>query len=161
MSKRRKITFGVLAVILVFCLWYTRPRSFSELVGDSEIENFTIITTTPVFKNGRPDFEVWTLEVQENGQETASFREILQNSRYRASLINLIPSFLDNGTVFGKGDSIIHFGIVLENGEVPLAICRGSGITFKLDRNWKTRATDRNISEKIMALVQQYGAMEN
>ena len=161
MSKRRKITFVVLAVILVFCLWYTRPRSFNELVGDSEIENFTIITTTPVFKNGRPDFEVWTLEVQENGQETAAFREILQNSRYRASLINLIPSFLDNGTVFGKGDSIIHFGIVLEDGEVALAICRGYGVTFKLDRNWKTRATDRNISEKIMALVQQYGAMEN
>ena len=46
MSRKWKITLGVLAVVVVFCLWYTRPRSFEELVGDVEFQNFSMVAIT-------------------------------------------------------------------------------------------------------------------
>lgn len=39
MSKKRKIILVILVVLIVFCLWYTRPRRFEELAGDGEIKS--------------------------------------------------------------------------------------------------------------------------
>ena len=53
MSKKWKITLGVLAVLVIFCLWYTRPRSFEELVLSGKIDNMAFGSGHRLFQ--RPD----------------------------------------------------------------------------------------------------------
>ena len=65
MSRKRKIGLGVLAVLIVFCLWYTRPRSFEELVGDGRVKSISMTASTLVFGDGLPHYDTWTVDSYE------------------------------------------------------------------------------------------------
>ena len=95
MSRKRKITLGVLAVILVFCLWYTRPRSFEELVGDGRVKSISMTASTLVFGDGLPHYDTWTVDSYE-GREIVNeeLEAILKSCKYRVSLRTLFQ-FLD------------------------------------------------------------------
>ena len=58
MKKKTKIILAVLAVVLVFCLWYTRPRSFEKLAGDGNITYISIVA----IENGPPPNSVWGVD---------------------------------------------------------------------------------------------------
>lgn len=70
MSKKRKIVLGILAVLIVFCLWYTRPRSFEDLAGDGKIKSISVITIATDFRGGLPGFDVWMVDSQEGPEST-------------------------------------------------------------------------------------------
>ena len=71
MSKKWKITLGVLAVLVIFCLWYTRPRSFEELVGDGRVKSISMGASIFVFEEGLPHFDTWGVDSLE-GREAVN-----------------------------------------------------------------------------------------
>ena len=75
MSRKRKITLGVLAVILVFFLWYTRPRSFEELVGDGRVKSISMSASIFVFEEGLPHFDTWANFQKQNSEESITLLE--------------------------------------------------------------------------------------
>ena len=75
MKRKRKIALAVLAVIIVFCLWYTRPRSFDDLVGEGEFQNFSLIAT----KDSEPSGALQLDSSGGRGETAGALREILQS----------------------------------------------------------------------------------
>lgn len=158
MSRKWKIVLGVLAVIIVFCLWYTRPRSFDKLVGDGEFQNFAMTALTMGNKGGKMVSDSWQLDSYEGREETArTLRELLQGCQYRVSLRSLLP-FSNSGTVSSNASiTAIVFVVGTENGDSFSAVYNGAAATFYADRTIVTRASDPDISEKLLAFAQEYG----
>ncbi|MCI9215406.1 MAG: hypothetical protein HFF75_09170 [Oscillospiraceae bacterium] len=109
MSRKWKIALGVLAVVVVFCLWYTRPRNFEELVGDGEFQNFSIITHTTEANTTERIKESWQFD--SHGEFGAELRDILQSCEYRVSLRSLLP-FSDPGPVYEDGNLTVLLSAV-------------------------------------------------
>ena len=65
MKKKTKIVLVVLAVVLVFCLWYTRPRSFEELAGDGRITSVSISAGIAGNRNGEAYTHAWIVDSNE------------------------------------------------------------------------------------------------
>lgn len=66
MTRKWKIALGVLAFMVIFCLWYTRPRSFRKLVVDGKITFVSMLTieTCPLAGNS-----TWALDGDESRSE--------------------------------------------------------------------------------------------
>ena len=154
MSRKWKIALGALAVVVIFCLWYTRPRSFEDLVGSGEFQNFSITTHTVEANATERNKENWQFESREFGAE---LREILQSCEYRVSLRSLLP-FPDPGPIYGDGDATILLSAVTGTEEGFMSTYRGTAATFSVNgRTILTQVQDPDISQKIIAFVQEHG----
>lgn len=157
MKKKTKIILAILAVILVFCLWYTRPRSFEELAGDGSITSVGIITQTSVIENGRPHFDIWSVDSDEDRSYVNSgIEEILKSCKYRVSLRSLLP-FSSAFEIPGKGDLLINIVAIMEDGSSFTGNYKGATATLNFDKTVVVQVTDKDISEKLLAYAQEFG----
>ena len=162
MSRKRTITLGVLAVILVFFLWYTRPRSFEELVGDGRVKSISMSASIFVFEEGLPHFDTWGVDSLEGREAVNEELEALLNScKYRVSLrsfFTFLDSFRGSYSIPGdKGDPFIVWGAVLEDGSTVSAQYRGSTVSITTDNRIIAKATDKEIGDKLAAYIQEFG----
>ena len=166
MSRKWKIALGVLAVVVVFCLWYTRPRSFEELVGDGRVKSISMVTSIYVFEEGLPHFDVWTVDSHE-GREAVNeeLEALLKSCKYRVSLRTLfqfldgfLNDFLDIYALpKGEGEPIIDLVAVLDNDSSVFAVYRGASVTLEADRRMFVKAVDKEIADKLLAYAQEFG----
>ncbi len=166
MSRKRKITLGVLAVILVFCLWYTRPRSFEELVGDRRVKSISMTASTLVFGDGLPHYDTWTVDSYE-GREIVNeeLEAILKSCKYRVSLRTLfqfldgfLNDFLDiYAPPKDEMDPWISLGAVLDDDSSVWMVYRGATITLTADRCMFVKAVDKEIADRLLAYAQEFG----
>lgn len=161
-SRKRKIGLGVLAVLIVFCLWYTRPRSFEELVGDGRVKSISMVTSIYVFEEGLPHFDVWTVDSHE-GREAVNeeLEALLKSCKYRVSLRTLfqfLDGFLDiYAPPKGENEPIIDLVAVLDNDSSVFAVYRGATVTLEADRRMFVKAVDKEIADKLLAYAQEFG----
>lgn len=146
MSRKWKITLGVLAVLIVFCLWYTRPRSFGELDGGGET---TFISMVAMESNPPIGISAWEMDSDESCREII---EILESSKYRASLIGLIP-FLP------APDTAKQVNINVTQGDDSFfwIDCRGSVAVFHFDDKKAVYHLNGSVTEKLFAYTQEFG----
>ncbi len=167
MSRKRKITLGVLAVILVFCLWYTRPRSFEELVGDGRVKSISMSASIFVFEEGLPHYDTWGVDSFE-GRETVNeeLEALLKSCKYRVSLRTLfqfldgfLNDFLDIYALpKGEGEPRVHLDAVLDNDSIVFARYSGATVTLTVDyRHIFVKAVDKEIADKLLAYAQEVG----
>lgn len=161
MSKKWKIALGVLAVIVIFCLWYTRPRSMGELVGGGKITSVSLAAQTVNFEGAPVHFDVWQIDSHEDREYVnGELEELLRSCKYRVALRSLLP-FPDSFSIPGdKGAPMIHFAAVMEDGSSFIAIYKGAAVTLSLDLDGRTlvaQAEDKEIAEKLLAYAQEYG----
>ena len=153
MKKKTKIVLVVLAVVLVFCLWYTRPRSFEELAGKGSITSVSMIGV----EYGKPYINVWMVDGDEDhGYVNSGIEDILKSCKYRVSLRSLLP-FPSVYDIPGKGDVLINIAAVMEDGSFFTGNYKGSTATLKFDKTVVVQATDKDISEKLLAYAQEFG----
>ena len=161
-SRKRKIGLGVLAVLIVFCLWYTRPRSFDDLIGDGRVKSISMVTSIYVFEEGLPHYDVWTVDSHE-GREAVNeeLEALLKSCKYRVSLrsfFTFLDSFRGSYSIPGdKGDPFIVWGAVLEDGSTVSAQYRGSTVSITTDNRIIAKATDKEIGDKLAAYIQEFG----
>lgn len=147
MSRKWKIALGVLAVLIVFCLWYTRPRSFGELAGGGEA---TFISMVAMESNPPIGISAWEMDSDESRMEEVI--EILESSKYRASLIDLIP-FLP-GPNATKQVNIV----VTQDGDGFFWIsCWGSVADFHFDDKKAVYHLNDSVTEELFAYTQEFG----
>ncbi len=166
MSRKWKVTLGVLAVVVVFCLWYTRPRSFEELVGDGRVKSISMVTSIYVFEEGLPHYDVWTVDSHE-GREAVNeeLEALLKSCKYRVSLRTLfqfLDGFLDDfldiyAPPKGENEPIIDLVAVLDNDSSVFAVYRGASATLEADRRMFVKAVDKEIADKLLAYAQEFG----
>lgn len=131
-KKRILIVLAVVAALAVaFCLWYTRPRTFADLLEGRAV---TDLAAAGVFMDnvkGKIESQSYTLSQTEQGKEAAQgLLQILSDSRYRASLRSLLP----------LPDQISHKGSVpvlyvtvimgLDDGSSMSLICADDQVRF-------------------------------
>ena len=149
MKKKTKIILAILAVVLVFCLWYIRPRSFDKLAGDGNITYISIVA----IENGPPPNSVWGVDGDEDhGDVIKEVEEILKSSKYRASLINLLP-FLSAP----DSSKMIDVNITLDDGSFFWAAYKGSTAVFYLDNREMIATLDGGVSQKLFDYTQEFG----
>ncbi len=155
MTRKWKIALGVLAFMVIFCLWYTRPRSFEDLVGDGEFQNF-IIKTHAVEANATERIkEEWQFDSR--GEFEAELREILQSCKYRVRLRSLLP-FTNPEPIYGDGSVTVFLLAVTGTEENFSSTYRGTAATFRVNgRTILTQVQDPDILQKILAFVQEHG----
>ncbi len=166
MSRKRKIGLGVLAVLIVFCLWYTRPRSFDDLIGDGRVKSISMVTSIYVFEEGLPHYDVWTVDSHE-GREAVNeeLEALLKSCKYRVSLRTLfqfLDGFLDDfldiyAPPKGENEPIIDLVAVLDNDSSVFAVYRGATVTLEADRRMFVKAVDKEIADKLLAYAQEFG----
>lgn len=165
-SRKRKIGLGVLAVLIVFCLWYTRPRSFDDLIGDGRVKSISMVTSIYVFEEGLPHYDVWTVDSHE-GREAVNeeLEALLKSCKYRVSLRTLfqfLDGFLDDfldiyAPPKGENEPIIDLVAVLDNDSSVFAVYRGAAVTLTADRRMFVKAVDKEIADKLLAYAQEFG----
>ena len=155
MSKKWKIALGFLAAVLVFFLWYTRPRGFEELVGDGEIKNYSMLASPPMtVENGKPYQETWQMDSYEGRENTAAeLKKILTSCKYRASLQSFLPPAAFNG-IPGDGNILITLSVVLNDDSNFIGYYKGRTATID---GLIIQADDPEISEKLLVFAQAYG----
>lgn len=98
----------------------------------------------------------WQLDSYEGREETArALRELLQGCQYRVSLRSLLP--FSNSRTTSSNITTIVFAVGTENGDSFSAVYNGAAATFYTGRTIVTRASDPDISEKLLAFAQEYG----
>ena len=160
MSKKWKIALVVLVVIVVFCCWYTRPRSLDALVGEGKITSITLLAQVGrVGDNGKAFIDTWQVESNgERGYVNSGLEEIFKSCQYRVSLRSLFP-FPSHDKIYGKeGAPILLVSAAIENGPGFTAICRGPVVEFTIGgRTILAQAEDDEIGEKLLAYTQEFG----
>lgn len=161
MSKKWKITLGILAIIIVFCLWYTRPRSFEDLAGTGEIQNYSLIVSAFLTEDGKPVSENWIAEGREDRDNTgAALKDILNSCKYRASLRSLLP-LPSHDTIRGEGNIIASCSVILDDESNFMGIFRGQTATIDFDRRIILKAEDKDISQKLFEFARTHGKLSS
>ena len=117
MSKKWKIALVVLVVIVVFCCWYTRPRSLDALVGEGKITSIALLAQVGrVGDNGKAFIDTWQVESNgERGYVNSGLEEIFKSCQYRVSLRSLFP-FPSHDKIYGKeGAPVLLVSAAIEN----------------------------------------------
>lgn len=160
MSKKWKIALVVLVVIVVFCFWYTRPRSLDALVGEGKITSITLLAQVGrVGDNGKAFIDTWQVESNgERGYVNSGLEEIFKSCQYRVSLRSLFP-FPSHDKIYGKkGAPVLLVSAAIENGPGFNAVCRGPVVKFTIGgRAILAQAEDDEIGEKLLAYTQEFG----
>lgn len=92
-KKRILIVLAVVAALAVaFCLWYTRPRTFEDLLDGRAVTDLAVVGIHGYNDKGTARSDSYTLSQTNQGQEAAQgLIQILSGSRYRTSLRSLLP----------------------------------------------------------------------
>lgn len=163
MNRKRWIALGALVCLLaaVFCLWYTRPRSFQELIGEEEFRNYSMAAVVMGNRGGEIVSESWHLASYDEGREDTigAFRELLESCRYRVRLRNLLPFPGSYSRTTNQDIRFIQLGAVLEDDSYFSATYEGASVLLFTDGGTVfARAEDEKIGEKLLAFVQEYGS---
>lgn len=161
MSKKLKIALGVLALIVVFCLWYTRPRSFDDLTGTGEVKNYSMIVSVTSTEDGKAISENWIVNGRTDRDNTgAALKEVLNGCKYRVSLRSLLP-FPSHDTIRGEGNIIASCSMVLNDGSDFMGTFRGQTAAIRSDRTILLKAEDKEISKKLFEFAKTYGELSS
>lgn len=136
--QRRKRRIGVacaaslLAVLVVFCLWYTRPRTWVEITGeDADVLFASLIMADPDWDAETAEeklgYKYWQIPQNDPRREEAGGKllQVLKRYTFRASLDSLIPrdgismSWRDDlTTAVAWGEDSSRFFYFGENGKM-------------------------------------------
>lgn len=134
MTKKKRILIAlavIAALAVVFCLWYTRPRTFDGLLDGRTV---TDLAAAGVFMDnvkGKIESHSYTLSQTEQGQKTAQgLIQILSGSRYRVRLRSLLPL---PDQISGRGSvPILYVTVImgLDDGSSLSLICTDDQVRF-------------------------------
>ena len=149
MTRKWKAALGALALLAIFCLWYARPRSFGELAGDGKI---TFISILAMESSPPVGISVWGLDGDESRSEVIrEATELLESSKYRASLLNLIPFLLAP-----EAAKKININVTQGNDFFWMDLM-GSTAVFHFDEQEIVYNLNDSITEKLFAYTQEFG----
>ncbi|MDE6280229.1 MAG: zf-HC2 domain-containing protein [Oscillospiraceae bacterium] len=173
-NKRIAIISAVSAVMLIvlFCLWYTRPRSWTNLVRTEEAASvFASLTNMrPYFGEGKipSDWDYWEFwvldEVDGDGPAAQLILDALSKGSYRASLGNLRNyTPFPQDYVNGKSACSLHLSMFTQEHQAFISVGLDSLGQMTVYTSWDTTPgffvyqTDSALFDTLAAVIQEYG----
>ena len=157
-KKKWIILAAVAAALVLFALWYTRPRSWAEVAGQRA---FTSLNAREISAEaGGTAFHVWELEIPEPGEEAMeALMSALRAGRYRASLGNLWRS----GERFsGDSQEIVYLSGAMEETEAFFCGLTARGEMFVADDGgFLIYTADDRRCDAVASLIREYGVLRN
>lgn len=157
----------LLAAVLAFCLWYTRPQSWAELTGITD-QSDALSGRYLTYSGELADIVSWDLDEVDGGDDIAQkILNELNAVSYRASLRNITDRIPSPITIHRNRGGIGHISLFIRaqdhqsgasidlfvNGEVDLYTFSPSKINDRV-----TYQTDGKLFDALAALIQEYGA---
>lgn len=158
MTKKKRI-FIVLAIIaalaVAFCLWYTRPRTFDDLLDGRTVTDLAAAGIFMDNVNGKMESHSYSLSQTEQSKEAAQgFAEILSGSRYRASL----RSFFPMPTSFDSfGPFSISGVVILDDGSDLFITVLGPTVLFSGDGFPSIASADKDLAQRLFDYLAEHG----
>ena len=173
--KKRNILIGIgaaLAVIVLLCLWYTRPRSWGSLAGTDEMVAVSgnLTNMRPYLGEGEiPSdwdyWEFWVLDEVDSGDPAAQLiLDALNKSSYRASLGNLRNyTPFPQDYVNGKSVYSLHLSVFTQEHQTVISVGLDSLGQMTVYTSWDTLPgffvyqTDSALFDTLAEVIQEYG----
>lgn len=167
MTKRRWIVLAAALGLVVFCLWYTRPRNFTDLIGGEPIVSIAGSVSLSSVENGKPKSESWSMSKETESEEIlAGLADLIESCQYRVRLRNLLPfwrravretevgspSALLAAAVGDGGAGTVFF--LCQEGNAELQVISPEGEC----REILTAPVDKELAEKLYAYMMEYGS---
>lgn len=137
MKKKHIVLLSLAALIIIFCLWYTRPRSMESYCPPLEITECTEIKfnnrvysgTTLEDGSYRPYNEFEEIVFVPGEPEFERLIELLDEGRFRTRLANILPKGTRTHSA-QPGDITWDMYLCFENVEMPDGV--GSGYLLNI-----------------------------
>ena len=152
---------SLLAALTAFCLWYTRPRTWTEITGEDVRIGLAHLTMpdldweadTAMEKLG---YKHWKLDQDDPSlvEVNAAILQILERHTFRASLDSLVPR--DSIHMGAGGDLTVFMKWGEENSRFFYFMDTGKAFTSK-DWGWDIYQSDPALFDELAELVQTYG----
>lgn len=175
-NKRIAITSAVTAVvaIILFCVWYIRPRSWESLVGTDEVSavygnqteyNFHV----PESWGTDSTWNYWRLEEPSGDSEAARLIiNALRKSSYRADLGNLRNyTPFPREVLYGKGVDTVNLTLLYtQEGREYITIAVDGGGQASIYTSWEHRKgifayqADEDLHQALVTIMHEYGVLE-
>ena len=176
-KRNRKIICveSALAVIVLFCLWYTRPRSWDSLAGTDEMVAVSgnLTNMRPYLGEGEiPSdwdyWEFWVLDKVDSGDPAAQLiLDALNKSSYRASLGNLRNyTPFPQDYVNGKSVYSLHLSVFTQEHQAVISVGLDSLGQMTVYTSWDTLPgffvyqTDSALFDTLASIIYEYGAQK-
>ena len=159
-KKKWIILAAVAAALVLFALWYTRPRSWAEVAGQRAFTSLNAQYQEISAEAGGTAFHVWELEIREPGEEAMeALMSALRAGRYRATLGNLWRS----GERFsGNSQEIVYLSGAMEETEAFFCGLTARGEMFVADDGgFLLYTADDGRCDAVASLIREYGVLRN
>lgn len=151
---------SVLAVILMFCLWYTRPVSAEQVMGGMPVDNLSGVLTAATFQDGQPGFDTWVIS---NGIGEAAYQEIMDvfgHAAFHSHLRNLLGDWYSNGSLGWSGTETVS--MIFTDGKDRSVSFTLDERTLIVNRSWDSRGFRYRLSDSktlsdLASVFRQYG----
>lgn len=166
MKKKILITVAaLLAAAVLLCLWYIRPRGWTELAGTDEVD--AISGSLTEFRSSEnwettPPWDDWKLDEIEGGTEVSGLiLSALKESSYRANLGNLRNYTPFPRTILrGKGGDTIHLNLRHQTVTVILDIDSGGQVGIYTSNGIAAYQADDALYGTLADIIHEYGTLQ-
>ncbi len=164
LSHKKPLILIALAVVILFCLWFTRPQNWSDLSGDygAPREINANLTLWEFSGPSSPTTQHYTLEVDGTSDAAKELLDLLEENRYRLMLRSLFPiNALEGGDYEGLeiNAAILGVNLIYEDTAISMGF-QGDRLSFiDLQGNGMDAYTiqDPTISDDLSRLIMAYG----
>ncbi len=157
-KKRVLIALAIIAALIAalavaFCLWYTRPRTFDDLLDGRTVTDLAAVGTHGSNDNGTARSDSYTLNQSEQGKAAAQgFVEVLADSRYRARLRSALPPPSSYSSPIS-----IQVVMILDDGSTLLISVLDREVLFSGDGFPSVAAGDKDLAMRLYTYLAEYG----
>lgn len=158
-KKRALIALSIAtAVLVIFCLWYTRPRTFEDLLDGRTITDFAASGCKFSIRNGIPHADAFSIDCKQQGSQVIDdMAELMADSRYRVQLLSLLPLPSLYREDENTSSASVNMSLVLDDGS-PLFICYlGNQVHFYGDSTFIATAVEDQTAELLFSYLSENG----
>ena len=172
MTKKKRIALIAVLVLAVFCLWYTRPIPFQDLIPGTELPPCQQIRVYASYEKDISQREEYELTITPEDPSFDPLLALFTDRSYRRSLRNLLPR---GGRIHNTQPGDFEWLVYLDY-EDPITLpdgSEGSGTLFRftnffgtldvsaLREDWQanTRAMDQWLGE-VMEVIRTHATLK-
>ena len=153
---------AVVTVLIVFLLWYTRPRSWESISYNGDLTRFSAVVHTYEFSGDTGGFKTYELD-EEDGLEAPGQQilALLEEATYRVRPWDTLKYRFSQG--YGETGSAVMTIYLMwdQDQQAEYFTLYSSGTVCKGDTIYTAKLDGANLYQAIAAVIQEYGTQIN
>ena len=166
-AHKKKLILIALAVVILFCLWYTRPKSWNDLAGScGEVQEVSAGVRIWWYDDAlEHQSQSYSLRVDGDSDTAKELLLLLENNRYRRMLQTIFPrNSIDGGDYSACEINAATLSVNLVYGDTVLYMSvMGDRLSFgNLNTNGLRAYTiqDPSLSDALSRFIMEHGTLD-